>query len=91
MVRETKIAKAKRLCHSILGANHLTFEGGGGFGRFGKKIPCSRPRKEKKSCMVSSEEKISCMDCAAKKKKRKNPASHRHFSMGWLVGANPCP
>ena len=21
---------------------------------------------------------------------KKIPASHRHFSMGWLIGANPC-
>jgi len=62
----------------------LTFEGGG---RFGKKIPCSRPRNEKKSCMVSSEEKNIMHGLCGKKI---IPANHRHFSMGWLVGAVPC-
>ena len=67
MVRETKIAKAKGLCHSILGENHLTFEGGG-LEDLEKKFPAAAQGRKKKSCMVSSEEKNIMHGLCAKKK-----------------------
>jgi len=52
-----------------------------------KKFPAAAQGRKKKSCVVSSEEKNIMHGLCGKKK---IPANHRHFSMDWLVGANPC-
>ena len=71
---------------NTLGANHLTFEGGGGLEdleknslqppKEGKKNTHGKLRGKKYHAWIVRQKKI--------------PANHRHFSMGWLVGANPC-
>jgi len=52
---------------SFVRGETFDFRRGGG-GRFGKKIPCSRPRKEKKTSMVGSEEKNTMYGWCGKKK-----------------------
>jgi len=66
----------------------LTFEGGG-VGRLGKKIPCSRRRKGKK--IMHGKLRGKKYHAWIVQQKKFLQISHRHFSMGWLIGANPCP